>query len=997
LENLVSGAAKFLCAKKTRTGFRHAGYFGPAEPKWFWRHAIAGLVHARPSVLLRATARTTDMTPAERTFLKNRVGVVDDARLCDHLVGSFFSWWRAREIGQISMVMFLPQKSQLVSAALILAVAGLVMPAKGQTPPLNSDAPLLDIQGDPLPSGAIARLGTFRLRHQGPIGSVLFSPDGNYVIVSSKGIQELKIWNVRTAQLKQTLKCQFSEADMTELGKMMLQFPQAVPPVIGRTKDGKRIFGLPPDGVSPFEIDFLALSPDGRVIALLGERSAIWLWDLSTGKPLGGLQGPGSLGQGHVTSIAFSPDGRTLAGTGRGTRIYVWDVVSRKLQLEVGSEGFDWRVVFSSNGNSLLCGGQGSLSQWDLAAKKQLWSIKNSAVAGTRSFTFSVDAIKIAWLDSDGSIRVLDRNSTEQRTIAPPPEHPFKLVTISSNGRLLAACSEGPIIQIWDLTTGLQLHECLGHYGSVTDIVFSPDGTTMASGGADQTIRIWDVASGKERFPFTGHRRPISSLAFSPDSQNIASIGLLEEMRRWNVASRCETRPPVKIEGAGLVAFAPGGRTIAVAANQRVNLYEPGSSNNLVALEGHTLRVLAMQFAPDNKTIATAGYDDTIRHWRLKDGKELSCWSGGRVGSQIPSPAFSSDARILAIRDASEGRAGAEHEFLRLYEAGAEKKIPISFGPFSVRGISAMAFSPDNELLATGGGGSQQSGPTRISIWKSNTGAFLNGLNEIRTDAEWVRTPHVTQLAFSPDCRLLASAEDNIVELWELSTGQRVRSWAGHTREVACLAFANDGRTLASGSEDCTILLWDCTCGSRPTGLVNRKATPEQLAGWWKSLAEPAYESEPARWKLVEAGAQAVIYLKENLHVVPITGPDRLKALFSDLDADSFRKRELAQSELELLEEFAKPLLLEFLARRHSPEAGRRAREILKNFKTPPTSFYRELRAVDVLATIGSPEAIKLLHELAGGQPGARLTIVAEKACRRLENKRGFGGPRSEH
>src|SRR5271166_3923786 len=72
----------------------------------------------------------------------------------------------------------------------------------------------------------------------------------------------------------------------------------------------------------------------------------------------------------------------------------------------------------------------------------------------------------------------------------------------------------------------------------------------------------------------------------------------------------------------------------------------------------------------------------------------------------------------------------------------------------------------------------------------------------------------VQAIAFAPDGRTLASAgNDKFIYLWEQATGKELARFSGHTKAVLCLAFSPDGRLLVSGSADRTVRVWDGPTG----------------------------------------------------------------------------------------------------------------------------------------------------------------------------------------
>src|SRR5262249_18350071 len=92
--------------------------------------------------------------------------------------------------------------------------------------------------------------------------------------------------------------------------------------------------------------------------------------------------------------------------------------------------------------------------------------------------------------------------------------------------------------------------------------------------------------------------------------------------------------------------------------------------------------------------------------------------------------------------------------------------------------------------------------------------------------------------AISPDGKLLTRAEpDGSIHVWSALTGKEVAVLKGHTGSVNALAFAPDGKTLASAGHDTTALIWDVTRLARPAPAA-RSPQPGDLETWWQGLAD---------------------------------------------------------------------------------------------------------------------------------------------------------------
>jgi WD40 repeat protein len=273
-------------------------------------------------------------------------------------------------------------------------------------------------------------------------------------------------------------------------------------------------------------------------------------------------------------------------------------------------------------------------------------------------------------------------------------------------------------------------------------------------------------------------------LAYSPDGRLIA-VGTGAGIWLYDA----ETLNEVRFLGyddrniwVHSVSFSPDGELIASGSNDNtVRLWRVRDGKLIRTLRGHELPVYSVSFSPDGELIASGSNDNTVRLWRVRDGKLIRTLRGHEL--PVYSVSFSPDGELIA--------SGSVDNTVRLWRVRDGKLIRTLVG--HEWSVSSVSFSPDGELIASGGSG--------IHLWRVRDGEMIRSLEG--------HEGYVRSVSFSPDGELIASGSvDNTVRLWRVRDGKLIRTLEGHGSSVSSVSFSPDGELIASGSGDGTILVW---------------------------------------------------------------------------------------------------------------------------------------------------------------------------------------------
>jgi hypothetical protein len=236
---------------------------------------------------------------------------------------------------------------------------------------------------------------------------------------------------------------------------------------------------------------------------------------------------------------------------------------------------------------------------------------------------------------------------------------------------------------------------------------------------------------------------------------------------------------------------------------------------------------------------------------------------------------------------------------------------------------------------------------------------------------------------------------DRLIRVWEVATRQERCRFRSPDKKPCSLAFAPDGLTLAQGSEDITVLLWDVT-GRREKGQLRPVSlSTKELQALWTDLARAdAAAAHRAIWTLTAGAKDSVPFIQE--HLRPISPADgRIVArLVADLDNDRFATRQEATEQLEKLGELAVPALRKALQPKSPLETRKRIERLLEKVdaeqEQPLPDRLRVRRALEALEHMNTAAARQVLEQFSKGAPAAELTEQAKASLQRLAGRSGY-------
>jgi WD40 repeat protein len=360
---------------------------------------------------------------------------------------------------------------------------------------------------------------------------------------------------------------------------------------------------------------------------------------------------------------------------------------------------------------------------------------------------YSPDGKELA-LSSSIGIYLYEADTLEQIQFIPSDERVYA-IAFSPDGKLLASGTADGTLWLWEYP-GMDLKWSLREFTyNVDTIVFSPGGKFLVIGSSGlYGFHVIDIEKREVVDTFKGDMSVVTAL-FTPDGKQLITASSYGVIDLWDVEKSERIARLNGPQNLNDIALSPDGKYLISNADEEMLVWDMSSYKTIRTLRGHSDHITSLRFSPDEKYLASGSWDKSILLW------DTSNWTIARKisghGLSVWDIDFSPDGKILTSI--------ALDNTLRQWsvEDGSQLRIRDGYSSY----VDDLVFSPDSSMIAS------ISGDFLIKIRRTQNGSvrYKLGSQEARIEGVF--------LAYSG---LLASGDENGLNLWDWNTGELVKT-----------------------------------------------------------------------------------------------------------------------------------------------------------------------------------------------------------------------------
>jgi len=596
-----------------------------------------------------------------------------------------------------------------------------------------------DRLGDPLPEGALGRLGTNRMRFS--VSDLGYLPDGRAVFAMGRGVE---IWDLAAGEPETTH--QVARGGVTSVvarrdGKALLVADGAGEVCECDVETGQVLHQW---STGQSGLRRARYSPDEkRVLTTGASPPTLKEWDLATGRERIAITGT----MHSFREGIYGTEGKTAVVdgvNGSGPLLAHYDLSDGRLLKEWLNDYYTHArsIALSADGQRLLVGSRHKATEWLLGEHKLLGTYTGHHGHAVVSVAYCKDPSQILTGSRDGSIRRWNRTEREVLLRWCPHSTHVTHMAVSPDGQWVLSYGGG-IVAETSLATGEPRMQWDRHDQAVRAVAFLPDGAEVVSGSSDGTLRVWNASTGECLRTIVGASLGAYAVAVSPDGAKAAAGCKDGVLREFRLSDGSLLR---QLEGhlgyVRSVAYThDGAQLLSSADDGSIRAWAPDQPEPTAVLQGHRGGVLAIAVSKDGRRLLSGGRDGTVRLWDLKEAKLLETLEGHR--SWVGAVAISGDGRyglsagydsrllhwdletgqiatemtdgrnhyaVVLSADGTKAYSAGDNRGFACWDLTAGKRLAERRG--HGRAVRALALSPDGKTLVTA------SEDTTLLVWE---------------------------------------------------------------------------------------------------------------------------------------------------------------------------------------------------------------------------------------------------------------------------------------